>query len=447
VRVRIRFNGTRWTFESPHTAWASKTAVELVINELNALRAKSFPTPAPNPATSHALRITIEGNNRQETLFIGEPVPAPAPASVSTANVKPSTPVIPEYYAALEGRSAVFTVAIPAPLLDALRNAQENLREKRILEFDAAAVTKIELSSPMQPNLLPVALQRLEPPAGQAADVAPPWQVVRRGAGAQGPETLPADRPAVQRLLQQLSLLTAKTFKSDAPTSADLEEWGFNRPLREVTITLAGNAPPLVLRIGTDASRELYYARVGTTADHGNSVYQVSPEIIQELQLTPVAWRDRAVSEPLPPTARISALKLTDLESKEVLFETSFESDGEPAKTSRDPQAAKNAATALRALRARDFMPGGFAEKITVNGEPRLWRFQLDATVVAPASGGGDQSATKTLLLTERLGGNQQFAGSKELDTVFSLEQPLVDALWSLAYGKRDPGPRVEQKR
>src|SRR5688500_3880594 len=55
VRVRIRFNGARWTFESPHTAWASKTAVELVINELNALRAKSFPTSAPTPATSPAL--------------------------------------------------------------------------------------------------------------------------------------------------------------------------------------------------------------------------------------------------------------------------------------------------------------------------------------------------------------------------------------------------------
>jgi hypothetical protein len=390
------------------------------------------------------LRITIEGNNRQETLFIGEPVPEPV--SVSVANVKPSAPLVPEYYAALEGRSAVFTVAIPATLMDALRNAQENLREKRILEFDAAAVTKIELSSPMQPNLAPVALQRLEPPAGQAADVAPPWQVVGRGAGAQGPETLPADRPAVQRLLQQLSLLTAKTFKSDAPTSADLEEWGFNRPLRVVTITLAGNAPPLVLRIGTDASRESYYARVGTAGDHGNSVYQVSPEIVQDLQLTPLAWRDRAVTEPLPPTARIGALKLTDLESKEVLFETSFEPDGEPAKPARDPQAAKKVAIALRALRARDFLPGGFGDKITVNGEPRAWRFQLDATVVAPATG-GDQSTTKTLLLTERLGGNQQFAGSKEFDTIFSLEQPLIDALWSLAYGKRDPGPRIEQKR
>ena len=443
VRVRIRFNGTRWTFESPHTAWASKTAVELVINELNALRAKSFPASAPTPATSPALRIIIEGNNRQETLYIGESVPVPANARPAA----PAQPVIPEYYAQLEGRSAVFTVAIPPTLMETLRNAQESLREKRFLEFDAAAVTKIELSSPMQPNFSPVVLQRLEPPAGQAANVAPPWQVVRRGEGAQGPQTLPADRAAVQRLLQQLSLLTAKNFKSDAPTSADLEEWGFNRPLREVAITLSGNTPPLVLRIGTDASRDAYYARVGTTADPGPSIYQISPEIVEDLPLAPLAWRDRAVGEPLPPNARITALKLVDRESKDVLFETTFETNGEPSTPPRDPKAVKDVVSALRALRARDFVPGGFAEKVTAAGEERPWRFQLDAIVITPGAGGLDQSTTKTLLLTERVGGKEQFAGSRELDTVFSLEQSLVDALWSLAYGPRDPGPRGEQKR
>jgi hypothetical protein len=443
VRVRIRFDGTRWRFESPHTAFANKTAVELVINELNALQAESFPEAAPTPATSHSLRIIIEGNNRQETLYIGEPVRAQGTAQATPADA----PGTPEYYAQLEDRSAVFTVAIPAKLMDALRNAQEDLREKRILEFDTAGVTKIELASPMQPNQPPVTLQRLEPPAGQAAYVAPPWQVVRLGGGIPGPQTLAADRAAVHRLLQELSLLTAKTFKSDAPTSADLEEWGFNRPLREVTLTLAGSATPLVLRIGTDANREAYYARVGTPADPGTSIYQVSPEIVQDLPLAPVAWRDRMVTEPLPPTARIRALKLTDLGSKQVLFETAFNDAGEPAAPPRDPKAVKDVVTALRALRAKEFVPGGFADRVTAAGDERPWRFQLDATVVAPGSGGLDQSTTMTLVLTERLGGNLQYAGSKELDTVFSLEQPLVDALWSLAYGNRDPGARIEPKR
>lgn len=449
VRVTIRRDGTRWTFEAPHTARANKTAVELVINELNALRAKSFPSSVASPAVAPVLRIMIEGNNRHETLFIGEPVaagaagPALRPDEARSEGAGAQPRITNEYYAQLEGRNAIFTVAIPPPLLDALRNAQTTLRETRILEFDASAVAKIELSSPMQPNQAPLTLQRLEPPPGQAANLAPPWQVVRRGEDG-APQTLPADRAAVQRLLEQLSLLSAKTFKSDAPTSADLEEWGFNRPSREITLTLATSATPLVLRIGTDANRSATYARAGTPADAGTSIYQISPEIESELPLSPLAWRDRVVTEPLTATAQISALKLTDLESKQVLFETTFNATGEPSAALRDSKAVKDVVSALRELRAKEFVPGGFAERITAAGDERPWRFQLDATITLPGVAGAEQTRPLTLFLTERLGGTQQFAGSKELNTVFSLEQPLVDALWSLTYGNRDPGPRKQ---
>lgn len=457
VRVRIRKDGTRWRFESPHTALASKTAVEVAINDLVALRARTFPSPAPSPAAAPLLRITLEGNSRHETLFIGEPVgPAAAPATAPGATAPaaapaPATPATPpdtvEHFAQLEGRSTVFTLPIPTKLLSELRNAQKDLRETRILEFEAAAVSKIDLASPMLPNQPPITLQRLELPAGQTTAVAPPWQVVRRGEGAQGPQTLPADRAAVQRLLEQLTLLTALTFKSDAPTSADLEDWGFNRPLREVTLTLTGNTPPVVLRIGTDANRTAYYARVGTPNDPGTSIYEISAEFERELQLSTLAWRDRAVSEPLPASARISALKLTDLETRQVVFETSFNTAGEPTTPPRDAKALAGVIAALRAPRAKSFVPGGYADRVSAAGDERPWRFQLEAALVLPGLGGVEQPGATVWTLTERLGGTQQFAGVKELDLVFALEQPLVDALWALTYGPRDPGPRVEQKQ
>ncbi|WP_414659993.1 DUF4340 domain-containing protein [Horticoccus sp. 23ND18S-11] len=447
VRVRIRNDGTRWTFESPHNARASKTAVELRISELNALHAKSFPATAPSPAAAPTLRITIEGNNRIETLFIGEPVADTTPVAPRPGEAAVPTPPATEYFAQLEGRNAIFTVAIPQVLLEALRSAQTSLRETRFLEFDSGAVTKIELSSPTQPNQPPVTLQRLEPPPGQAPNAALPWQVVRRGEGAQGPQTLPANRASVQRLIEQLSLLTAKAFKSDAPTSADLEEWGFNRPLREITLTLAGNAAPLVLRIGTDANRTAYYARPGTAADAGTSIYQIGSEIEPELPLSPLAWRDRAVTEPLPATARISALKVSYVDSKIVLFETTFAADGAPATPPRDPKALADVIGALRNLRAKEFVPGGFSERITAAGDDRPWRLQLEASITLPGPGGLEQTTPFTLLLSERVGGNLQFAGSKELDTAFSLEQPLIDALWSLTYGDRDPGARTAPKK
>ena len=444
VRVRLRREGTRWTFETPILARASKTDIELAINRLNALRATAFSPAAAGggPAAAPTFRITLEGNNRQETLYLGEALPAPA--TPAGAKPDPSKPV--EYLAQLDGRSAVFTVAVAADLLEGLRNAQETLREKRILDFDPAAVTAIALSAPAQPKEAPLTLQRLEPPAGQTANVSPPWQVVVRASGAQGPQTLPADRAAVQRLLEQLSLASAKVFKSDAPTNADLEEWGFNTPLREVTLTVGAGQPPVVLRIGTAANRSAYYARVGTPADAGNSVYEINPDLERELPLGPLAWRDRAVTEPLPPAARISAVKLTDLESHQVVTEAAFNAAGEPAAAPRDPAALQQVVAWLRALRAKSFVAGGFAEKVTAAGDERPWRYQLEATVILPAAGGVDQTGTRTLLFTDRLGGSQQFAGAKEFDTVFSLEQPVIDALWSLTYGTRDPGARPAPK-
>lgn len=447
IRVRlVRDTGNqRWKFTAPHTASGGKTAVELAINLLNALQPKTFsptPPPATLPSSAPTLRLTLEGNNRQETLYFGEEVPLP-PGKPNAAPAAPRKEV--ELYAQLEGRAALFTVVVPVSLLETLRNAQETLREKRFLEFDPAAVVAVTLAAPVQPNQAPVTLQRLETTAGQTRD-AEPWQVVHRSDPAQAPQTLPADSGAIRRLLQRLSLLNADTFKSDAPSTSDLEEWGFNRPVREVTLTFAGNTPPLVLRLGTDAARSVHYARVGTATEPGASIYTVTPDILEELPLAPSAWRNRTVGEPLPPAARIAALKLTDLGENRVLAEHAFDPTGKPTTPPRDPQAVAAVLAALRHLRAKDFVPGGFADKIFAGGEDRAWRFQLDATILLPGGAGQEQTRTFTLLLTERLGGSQQFAGSKELDLVFALEQPLVDALWSLAYGGRDPGPPAAPK-
>jgi hypothetical protein len=439
VRVRIRRDGTRWTFDAPISARASRTALELAISELNALRASAFPaTPvAPAPSAAPRMRIALEGNNRVETLFLGEPVAPPAtPRPAATA-----APAPVEYHAQLEGRRALFTVAVPATLMNTLRTAQESLREKRVLEFDSAGVTAVAISSPVQPNLPPFELKRLvDAPAGAAPDTARDWQIVRRGETGSGPRTLPADPGAVQRLLTQLAALSAEKFMSDAPTSADLEGWGFNRPAREISLALAGASEPVVLRLGTDASRNVY-ARVGTAAEAGTSIYQVPREVLEELAAVPTAWRDRNLAAPLPASARIGAFKLIDLEAKKPIYETTFNPAGEPASPARDPQALAGVLAALRTLRAREFAAGGFTEQVSAAGELRPWKFLLEATFAVPASAGAEQTSRLALFLTERLGGTQQFAGLRELDTVFSLEQPLIDALWILTYGNRDPGP------
>ena len=461
VPVRIRRDGARWTFESPHSGRGSKTDIEIAINGLDSLRAKTFDPanpPATRPAAAPALRITLEGNNRSETLYLGDPVAPPA-AGVHAPEV--------EYYAQLEGsepggkpRAAIFTVVVPAELKAKLDNAPVTLRERRVLDFDPHNVTAITLAAPLQPNQPTITLQRLDPTA-TAADGGD-WQLIRRGDPTSGPQTLPADRAAVQRLLDQLRLLSAKTtdgFVNDAPGDDQLENYGFKRPEREVTLTLsepgasrAGTVPAsaknttLVLQIASDANHKTY-ARVDPALNpKASSVYAVDFEFDRELQVTPLAWRNRQLRERLPDAARITALTLAPVAEGATPVYTHTLTAGETwdAALAAEPSARKDALTKVLAqlvsLHAQSFLQEKFTDKIFVAGEERPWRYRLDATVSLPGGTGGEQTSTLTLFLGERVGGAQQYAGSKELDVVFALDQPLLDALVPLLY-PRDPGP------
>lgn len=434
LRIRLRRDGSRWSFETPIIARASKAATELAINGLNGLRVATFITtnpPAVLPSASPALRVSLEGNNRRETLILGNLV---HPSSNAAADRD-------EYYAQLEGRSALFTVKIPsgpAELMDTLRTAQVSLRETHILEFDAPAVTAITLTAPNQPELI---LQRLETGTQSADNSA--WQIVRRGESSVGPQTLPADRTAVQRLLDQLSRLAVPDFKSgfksDAPTAADLEAWGFNRPECEVFLTLGGGATPLSLQLGTDAKHNVY-ARLGPAANPGSSIYAVDSAILRELPVAPRAWRDRLLRE-LPAGARLTALKLTDLAGGQVLLDITLDDAGHPPAGARNPEAIAAVLTQLRTLRAKEFVLDQFADKVAVAGEERPWHYRLEATAML-VGGVGEQTSVTTLFLTGRVGGDQQLAGSpvNEFNAVFSIEQPLLDALWTIIEAPRDPG-------
>ena len=426
LRVRLRREASRWSFEAPIIARANKTGTELAINALYSLRVRSFTAPAGEPVSGAAptLRITLEGNNRRETVVLGTELGSTAIAEAATSSTTGTTvrPDI-EFSASLEGKPAVFTVAIPGALLDALRNAQEVLRETRILDFEPAGVTGLTLGSPNQPELI---LQR-----DPAAPADAPWQLVRRDA-AQGPQTQPADRKVVERLLEQLSLLSAQKFQSDAPSDADLENWGFNQPEREVTLTLAA-APnttrTLKLQIGLTTPRDdRAYARLAGE----RFIYTVDPAILTETTVSPLAYRERLLRE-LPATAKLTTLKLTDLSDGTMLVDRALAE--EPAGTPLQALAAQ-----LRTLRVRRFAQDGFVEKVAAGGEERPWRYRLEATVDLPA-GTGVQTETETWFFTERIAGTQQLGGSEKYAATFELEQALLDALWAVTYAPRDPGP------
>ena len=312
------------------------------------------------------------------------------------------------------------------------------LRDARLLDFDTRAVSAITLAAPNQP---PLTLQRLE--TGNQSGEADAWQIVLRGEGAQVPRTLPADRVAVGRLLEQLSMLSATQFTSDAPRDADLENWGFNRPEREITLTMRGaepDRPKIGLQIGLGTQRErTAYARLTSNP----SIYEIDPKLLSNTSVEPRAWRERLLRV-LPAGARIAALKLTDVIEGSTLLETAIDADGQPAAPANSPEAITTVLAQLRTLRAKEIVLDHVVDRVTVAGEERDWRYRLDATVTL-SGGAGEQTSTTSLLLTPRVGGDRQLAGSTEFNVVFEIEQPLLDALWKLTEGPRDPGPTAPQ--
>ena len=443
LKVRLRRDAaSRWAFETPVLARASKNAVEVTINALNALNAKKFLEPADTDLERSglnlpALRITLEGNARRETLLLGNPVAAGAPPASG------DKPIGPEYYAKIDDKAVVFTVAVPQPLLEVLRSAQETLRDPHVLDFEPRTVTTLTLTAPGQPELT---LQRLEAGAGATA-----WQVVVRVSG-QAPQTIPADRALVDELIQKIHLLAATKFLSDAPAAADIENDGFNRPERELTLNLSSGgglrgteASMLTLQIGVKPDeRRLAYAR----STKEPFIYQIVSDILEQTPVVARHYRQRLLRE-LPEGARIRGLSLTDAATGtpvlgKQLTDTITTWDQAVAE---EPEARRKAIgtalTQLHTLRAKQFTADTFTpdHADTAQG-PQPWKYRLDVNLAFAGSNGPAEKSTLTLFLTERLSGNVQLAGTAEFGgVVFELSQELLDALFTLTYReKNDPG-------
>lgn len=438
LKIRFRREGPRWGFETPILARANKAGVEGAITALNALRTQRFVEPRDADAgrtglETPQLRLTLEGNGRRETLLLGAPVHAAAPAGDAV-----------ELFAKIEDKPSVFVTALPAKLLETLRSAQETLRDQHVLDFDSATVSALTLTAPNQPELN---LQRLE--ATQAAEA---WQLVVRGGGGQAPQTLPADAAIVQNVLDLLHDLTATRFVSDAPTAADLENFGFNRPELEIALALStgggprGNEPStLTLQIGAKpGERSAVYARLANAP----FIYQIEPDLLQDVPVSARHFRQRLLRE-LPEGTHVTGLTLTDLSNDAVLLKKSASPEAPLTQDSivRDEPDARHATLQtllrqVRALQAKSFHTDVFDPAgVAFNGTSLPWRYRLDVDLTL--TGGSAQAITSRLFLTERLGGTTQIAGSEEFGGVtFELTQELIDALFALTYApQHDPGP------
>ena len=433
LRVRLARSPQtqRWSFESPIQTRADKNAVELALSNLHALSVASFldtpPAAGITGLDNPAFRLTVEGTQRRAILLLGSPVPTEAKPGVGRAET--------ELYAKLEDRSALFTVKVPDSLLDSLRKAQTELRDRHVLDFESGRLTAISLTAPGQPE---VTLQRLE--SGT-------WQVLARQS-TEVAQPQAADPAVVARLIDQLGQLRAITFQSDAPFPADLEQWGFNRAEREIVLSLAAEPPAqpvsVSLQLGvttTDSGQPLTYARVADT----QFVYQVRAAILDELPVVARHYRLRTLRD-LPPGARISGISLRRTADNTIVFakELAAGQSWDAALADEKPElksAVQQLLGELHTLRAHDYVRDDFAANLEIDGQPQPWVYQLDITIALSAAGEAERTTASTLFLGERQGGTSLLVGSSEFNTVFHATQPFLDSVFALTFGSRDPGP------
>lgn len=417
-KVRVARKDQQWRFETPFQTRADRKAVEAVVNRLNGLQIRGFEKEEADPAdfglNNPSMRITLDGNGRRETLLIGS----------QAAGRKE-----PHLYAKLADNPTVFTLAEDP--LEAIRNAQDLLRDRKVLNFERNPLTSINLAIPGGTEVL---LQKLETDQ---------WQIVSRFED-QSVRILPADTALVDRLLDALEDAHVLKFENDAPSDADLARYGFDRPQR--VVTLAGETPVELMLGGyvPDSKGSAVYARLS----NNRFVYTVDASLLREVPVSNQYFRDRLLLRQ-PDGAIISSLRLRDLESDEVVFEASLPSPDASWKETvaglpeKQREAVLRLLPELRNLRVQRYMREGFTSELVANGKPISFSYSLEADLLL-AGGEAPRKSKLELLLTDRLGGQTLLAGSEEFDAVFAVRQNLLDALAPLLFERSRPGGEKE---
>jgi hypothetical protein len=421
VRVARTSNG--WIFEAPLTAEADATQVSNTINTLTAAKVVEFKDqetsdPILQGLENPAMRVTLHGNKRRQTLLIGNEVP--------TAKADE----IPTYFARIEDNPTVFTVA--AEPFDKLREAEEALRERSFMNFDSEALTSINLTG----GELQIRLQRLETGS---------WQVIESNADTDI-QPRHADPDVIAKLIEDIKNLRAIDFKANAPTATELDGLGFNTPRRNITLSFGDQETTLLLAHPESEIEELY-----ARSDKAEYVYTVDRRAtLQTIPLNAAYYRKRTL-ETLPQAAKIKSIQLDNLSTGEPIFTyTKGEDDVLWFNTLIDlPEAEREATLTLldtiRQFKVDAYLKDGYDDTYQLDSETsRPWAYRLSAEILLPGDE-TDRVETRSYVFTKRFSGSVQVGASELHNVTFELPQLTIDALYALTDDMQPPPEATNQ--
>ena len=410
LKVRLARNNKGWSFEAPLTAEADPTLVSNTINTLTAAKAIRFieqtsVDPLLTGLDQPAMRVTLHGNKRRQTILIGKPENATkGPAS---------------YFAKLENNPTIFT--IQAKAFDELREAQEALRERNFMEFDPDTLSSINISEGERQ----IRLQQLE-----TGD----WQVIESAIESNAViRPRRADPEVIAELIQSLKSLRASAFTVDTPTPSDLDRLGFNHPRRVVELTHKQQSKSILVLAHPDTENEKLYARIKDS----QFIYEIERRpTLRMLPLNTLHYRNRNL-ETLPEAARVTAIKLENIQTGEVLLDQRNDAAdiGWLEALAELPEAQRYAAlqliSSIRQAKVKSYLKDTYSEGYAIDPDDiRPWSYRLSAELSLP---GGDtpRNDRREYVFTTRLAGSLQIGGSELHEAIFEAPHPTIDALYT----------------
>ena len=287
LRTRITKNNDLWILETPIRARADSIEVNTLLGRLLELKSQNIVQPTPIELSMYGLsdpflRIAIESGQSREALEVGDPV------NGDDESLR---------WAKLESRDTVFELEID--YLSDLEAAQTQLRDRHIIEVDTAYATSISYDRDGQGSF---DLQKLETGEWDILTLDQEQGIVREKGSSEAVEEALAWLATIQAIASDNS----SGFVHDAPTAADLEDYGLEVP--DFSISIASNrtrdqsealdspqTETLLFGIRERTDRSIRYVKL----KEKDFVYHVSNDTVSLIADQAFEFRDRNLFDPV----------------------------------------------------------------------------------------------------------------------------------------------------
>ncbi len=399
--LALEKRGEDWYLTGKAERKADNGTVDSLLSALTSARIDQFvedkaTDPAAYGLDSPRIEVILSlGDKGENGLLVGrsETEMAEPPADPNAPPPEPKE----KLYVQRKGDDEVLKVE--GSLYDSLLKNETDLRDKTVLAFQEADVTKLAYGLDGQD----VELERVAEAKDSGTEPAQ-WKLLK-------PQALPADSRKVGDFLSTLNLLRATGFV-DAPT--DLGQYGLTTPRGRIQVTEKGKALPALLIGATDSTKGVLYVK----REDAKTVLEVRSSFADDLETKPERLRDLLVQK--LDRAKLKRIALRRKNGDLLVLQATGENEWElekPEQKKADSGRVATVVSAVAEVRADEFVTDKASD---------LKQYGLDKPdVIATAT--LDDKTTHTLYVAQDpAGGLACYIKVKGRDAIYKSDHGLV---------------------